>query len=137
MQSKLLQHIQKRHTTKYFCEECGEGFIQLLDMMRHKRDTHRPRCFTCDMEFTNQEVLKNHLTTHRTTLDERKKYACQVEGCNKRYTKVHSLDDGADISRLRSRTMSGLYMRRRSGLFVRLKGVDKLSDSKRFCNDMS
>lgn len=90
MQSKLTQHIRKRHTKKYFCDECEEGFIQLLDMQRHKRDTHRPRCFTCDMEFTNQEVLKNHLITHRTTLDERKKFGCDVEGCNKRYTQVCS-----------------------------------------------
>ena len=88
VQSKVTQHIQKRHTKKYFCDTCDEGFIQLLDMQRHKRDTHRPRCFACDMEFTNQDVLKNHLTTHRTTLDERKKFACEIKGCNKRYTKV-------------------------------------------------
>lgn len=90
VQSKVMQHIQKRHIERYFCDQCDEGFILLLDMQRHKRDTHRPWCFTCDMEFTNQEVLRNHLTTHRTTLDERKKYACEFEGCNKRYTKVCS-----------------------------------------------
>jgi hypothetical protein len=102
VQSKVTQHIQKRHTQRYFCDNCDEGFILLLDMQRHKRDTHPPRCFTCDLEFTNQEGLKNHLTTHRTTLDERKKFACDVEGCSKRYTKVYSqMMDCSDNSRLR------------------------------------
>jgi len=81
----------------------------LLDLQRHKRDDHKPRCFTCDLEFATKVVLQEHLKTHRTSLDERKKYICTVEGCTKRYTKVqpqkqpHSslLWDCSDDSRLR------------------------------------
>ena len=86
--SKLNLHLQKRHTKRYFCDDCPESFILLLDLQRHRRDEHKPRCFTCDMEFATKDVLLHHLSTHRTSLEERKKFACEYEGCAKRYTKV-------------------------------------------------
>lgn len=30
-----------------------------------------------------------HLEIHRTSLEERKKFVCEYEGCTKRYTKVY------------------------------------------------
>ena len=91
VQSKLTLQIQKCHTKRYFCDDCLESFILLLDLQRHRRDQHPPRCFTCNLEFSSNDVLLHHLQTHRTPLEERKKYACEYEGCAKRYTKV-SLD---------------------------------------------
>jgi uncharacterized Zn-finger protein len=88
IQSKLTAHIDKNHTTRYFCEDCPEAFVFLLDLQRHRREEHKPRCFTCDLEFAKKDVLIQHLEIHKTSLDERKKYACAVIGCAKRYTKV-------------------------------------------------
>jgi general transcription factor IIIA len=87
-QSKLNVHLKKRHTKRYSCDECDESFILYLDLQRHKRDDHRPRCYTCDLEFYNRETLNEHLKIHRTTLDERKKFICEYPDCTKRYTKV-------------------------------------------------
>ena len=86
--SKLNLHLEKRHTKRYFCDDCPESFILLVDLQRHCRDEHKPRCFTCNMEFATRDVLLHHLDTHRTSLEERKKFACEYEGCTKRYTKV-------------------------------------------------
>jgi uncharacterized Zn-finger protein len=88
IQSKLTAHINKVHTPRYFCNDCPATFPKLLDFQRHCRDDHKPRCFTCNMEFTKKEVLMQHLQTHKTSLDERKKFICEYEGCIKRYTKV-------------------------------------------------
>jgi Zinc finger, C2H2 type len=73
---------------KYFCDECEESFILLLDLQRHKKDEHCPKCFNCDAEFTSKDALVQHLRIHKTSLEERKRFVCEYEGCNRRYTKV-------------------------------------------------
>ena len=88
IQSKLTSHIKARHTINHFCDECGQGFQVVLDLKRHKNKEHPPRCFTCGIEFTSKDSLVKHLQVHKTSLEERKKFLCEVEGCGKRYTKV-------------------------------------------------
>ena len=60
-------------------------------MQRHKRDDHPPRCFTCGLECATKDVLLKHLEIHKTSLDQRKRFPCDVEGCGKRYTTAYAL----------------------------------------------
>jgi general transcription factor IIIA len=62
-----------------------------VDLQRHTHETHPPRCFTCGAEFGSRDSLLAHLEVHKTTLEERKKFACEWEGCRKRYTKAFAL----------------------------------------------
>lgn len=62
-----------------------------MDLQRHRKEEHPPRCFKCDIVFATNDVLEKHLDIHRRSLEERKQFACHYEGCTKRYTKPFAL----------------------------------------------
>lgn len=78
---------------KYKCEwpQCAFKTYLIELLKRHEKSTHtgeRPYpCTQCDHKFASKRLLYQHLRVHNNT----KPYKCNVDGCNKRYKKLHAL----------------------------------------------
>ena len=71
----LRTHISEK---KYSCPKCLKQFTQRGGRDIHVRSVHlniRPfKCVTCKLNFTQRDVLNNHLATH----DNIKRYSCPL-----------------------------------------------------------
>jgi general transcription factor IIIA len=104
--NSLKRHIEREHgELKFWCEECGGnggdndetanrvGFPTLELLQKHMEKAHIS-CMFCDRTFPARDRLENHIELEhaKSTLSQRKKFACSWDGCSKTFVKQHNLN---------------------------------------------
>ena len=90
--SELETHVNKKHANKrsHTCqaEGCSMVFEHLSQLKNHIAEMHKPVCSICAFTTKGRKLLKAHLKTHESDLEDRRQFVCTVEGCSARFTRV-------------------------------------------------
>ncbi|ORY82424.1 RNA polymerase III transcription factor TFIIIA [Protomyces lactucae-debilis] len=93
-ESILIKHAKRVHNPdkRYACgtDGCDEVFGKWSLLQKHVNHEHKLVCSICKKQFTDHQAWKLHCETHELPLEERRKFACHVHGCSKRFTKAHA-----------------------------------------------
>ncbi|KAK9381542.1 uncharacterized protein V2V93DRAFT_367223 [Kockiozyma suomiensis] len=96
--SRLKAHEARDHSgqARYLCGRpllqegsCEERFQTWSALQRHLKSTHKAVCGVCGLEFAKAGVLRQHERVHRETLEQRRKFVCEV--CQRGFTRQHAL----------------------------------------------
>ncbi|KAK9469744.1 hypothetical protein V1512DRAFT_288908 [Lipomyces arxii] len=69
--------------------ECGAGFHTWSALQKHIKTDHKAICAICRTIFAKASVLKAHMRLHEATLEERRKFCCDI--CGTRFTKRNAM----------------------------------------------
>ncbi|KAK9471018.1 uncharacterized protein V1510DRAFT_421406 [Dipodascopsis tothii] len=93
--SRLKAHVEKDHSgvPRYICAQdgCMDKFLTWSAMQKHIKTTHKATCAVCGSVFAKPGILRQHMQVHDETLEQRRKFVCEVDGCNKGFTRKHAL----------------------------------------------
>ncbi|KAK9479041.1 hypothetical protein V1514DRAFT_292376 [Lipomyces japonicus] len=68
---------------------CDERFRTWSALQKHIKNDHKAVCVACGVMFSKQALLRQHMRTHESSLDERRKFICEY--CNHGFTRKHAL----------------------------------------------
>ena len=95
LEAELDLHIKKKHVNKrrHACQEegCWTVFDHFSQLKAHTTEMHKPICSICGFTAKARKLLKAHLKTHETELQDRRQYCCDIEGCPAKFTRVNRL----------------------------------------------